>query len=401
MKVIKQAYSRIYGVWHVMLRRAFKSRDTVANNKILISVCGNLGDFLLGVRAYAALAAHYTEQGRMVYFCGPSSVKTYMHYFPGLEDVVFIEFDGNRTDIFDKKKAFSAAGVTAFEKIVVFGADISWESLQMISCLQCDESWVVTHEREQHNIAAHLKRFFSDCFTNKLIVPLDMQQQQRNKLLLERLGVQGFNVRIYPIPKLEDYAFSETYITVAVDSSDSCRRWEADNFIDLIHRLESAFEHDIYITGSNVSKAEVLRYEEEFRGDDRVKITIGCLNIKQWIELIRGSWFNIGVDSGSAHVAASVGTKCFCLCGGWAGHRIMPYSIDKCTSNTLEPICIYRQDVILEDMSCYGCCELRGKFGKGNDECILACNSGKPCLCLEKITVDHVFDVVQKELCNA
>lgn len=396
MRLGGRLLSMLSGFCRIIFARIFIRRGGVANNSVLISICGNLGDFLLGANAYIALIKHYTAQGKRVCFCGPRQSRAFLQRFPGFDEVSIIECGGSLESAGAAKEAFRSFGTVEFEKIIIFGAGISWESMLLISSLRHNESWMVTHKRRLCSASELLKQLLSGCYTNRIVVPLDMQQQQRDKLLLEKLGVRDYCTRIYPIPKAGDCPAAQPYVTVAVDSSSSYRRWDADNFIELVRGLREAYGCGVYITGSNVSDGDMRRYEQAFQDDRFVKITVGQLDLGQWIELIRGSRLHIGLDSGSIHVAASVGTKCFCLCGVWAGHRVMPYRTDRRTPGTLEPICIYRQDTDPEKLPCYGCVEL-GKLGDGNAQCRAACRAGKPCQCLERITAGQVLRTVREE----
>ena len=108
---------------------------------------------------------------------------------------------------------------------------------------------------------------------------------------------------------------------------------------------------------------------------------------------MQDSRFVVSLDSGTAHVAASLGVTCFCLTGVWDGHRVLPYVIDEMTSDTEEPICIYRKDVNIESLPCYGCFSKR-HIGWGNTECNNRRKSELPCLCFESITVENVIEMI-------
>ena len=68
----------------------------------------------------------------------------------------------------------------------------------------------------------------------------------------------------------------------------------------------------------------------------------------------------------------------------------MPYQIDEKDDSTMEPICIYRSDVDINEMDCYACKVYRTRIGRGNKECYSLCMNGRPCLCLGKIEVEDV-----------
>lgn len=220
--------------------------------------------------------------------------------------------------------------------------------------------------------------------------------------LLHSFGLTDYRMHLLPIPKqCESSVEPKTYITVAVDSQNNNRRWGAEKFTELIEVLLRIRKEDIYLTGSTLSDEEKAKYNRRFANNARVKNTIGQLSFNEWIELIRGAVFHIGVDSGSIHIAASVGTTSFCLTGVWHGHRFFPYpsEVENNYPKIKTPVCIYRQDVDVEQLPCFGCAVKR-KYGWGNVDCLNQCKKNLPCQCLDKITVQNVIQSIEKELSN-
>lgn len=217
-----------------------------------------------------------------------------------------------------------------------------------------------------------------------------------NKKLIKELGLKEDKTKIVRIPVQCNYTFpANNYITLSVDSSNKTRRWNLDKYICLIKTLLHKYEYNIILLGNNVSDYELEQYKSEFIDIPRVKNYIDKTDIKEFVELIRNSHFHIGVDSGSIHIAASVGTLAFCLTGKWDGKRVFPYCIEESTEGTTEPICIFRRDV--NKLPCYGCA-YKGIYGWGNRECRNRCKAGQNCLCLEQIQVDDVIKEIDQTI---
>lgn len=104
--------------------------------------------------------------------------------------------------------------------------------------------------------------------------------------------------------------------------------------------------------------------------------------------------WNIGEESGSIHVAATIGTPAFYLAGMWDEYRFLPYKQEKIDPWIKEPICIYRNDIDVEQLS-YANCNSYGKIGYGNKICSLLCRKKQPCLCLQSVQVKDVFEVIE------
>ena len=182
---------------------------------------------------------------------------------------------------------------------------------------------------------------------------------------------------------------------MTVDSNNKSRRWSHDKFIQLVKMLLNEYEYNVVLLGNKLPDFELKQYKITFADTPRVKIYIDKTDINIFVELLRNSQFHIGVDSGSIHVAASVGTQAFCLTGKWDGNRLFPYQLEEHTDGTIEPICIFWQDA--DSLSCYGCA-YRGIYGWKNRECYVRCKKRQGCLCLERIQVDDVIKVINKTI---
>lgn len=88
---------------------------------------------------------------------------------------------------------------------------------------------------------------------------------------------------------------------------------EKEQYALLVDNLLRSYPYDIYCTGGTLAN-EVYHYcYERIKDKNRFFNFAAKTTVIEWFELIRGAVFHIGVDSGSIHVAASVGTQAFVL----------------------------------------------------------------------------------------
>lgn len=95
-----------------------------------------------------------------------------------------------------------------------------------------------------------LRYYFEKKYTNKVYVPIDLHETQRMKRLLEEIGAMNYQVRIHYITKTVFYTIpSHPYITIAMDSMSTERRWTKENYKELIYALLDKYPYDICCTG--------------------------------------------------------------------------------------------------------------------------------------------------------
>ena len=392
LRLIRKKLSNLIAYLYIISKIPFRNSKRINNENVLIIQWGNIGDALIDAKSIISLTEYYEKKGKIVTVTGKNEVKIALDKILEIRTLNFVILENGRLTVNSIKKTLSGLNKDGYETIIALDPWYNWPSLYIPSCLPCNESLGAFPERYS-NV---LKLILSGVYKNRITVPLDMPQVQRNILLIKMIGISDFQTEIAAIPPKDIKFFPHnSYIVISVDSSDTNRRWVTDNFIELVGRLLERYSYDIYLTGVNVEPDVIERYKRSFAGNDRVKITIGKLPIDEWIETIRESKFVVSLDSGAVHVAAGTGTTCFCLTGVWDGRRIMPYAVDEQMPGTKEPICVYRTDIDLSDLKCYACLQ-KWHFGWGNKECNAQRKSGLPCMCLSKITVDDVMSVIEK-----
>lgn len=403
MGKIKETAYKLLTLFYAILSMFFTKRYKDNSRNILLIYSGGLGDGVLDAQAIMKIVYKLNAEGKKVSVLAVKPVCELYGMLFTSQDVVLIpctflmgnwatpekreEFRGivlrlrqerwermivrlNRVDLIATLLAIfvPAAQKTAF----LYSRRPIKKRKQIIYCLIC-RAFDQENEFNEVLTQMQLSREFAKC-----------------------MGVPIYPIRIMHIPKQSEAAVQDhSYITISIDSSFPGRRWFCENFIELICRLLGQYEYDVVLTGNNVAADILKRYDTVFGTNSRVKNMIGKTNLYEWIELIRGAQFHIGVDSGSIHVAASVGTQTFCLTGMWDSYRFFPYRIEEDMPETAVPICIYRNDVDPASLPCKNCNEYGG-YGYGNKRCWEECQHGKPNLCLQNISVDGVMEVIKE-----
>lgn len=394
---LRSKWEKLCAFGHVLAYTLTHRRNAGESGRILIYMDGHMGDVLMDAGAVEVLIQFYTEQGKQVYLAGTKLIKTTLQLVMSLEQVTFVIVQDKDVEYGDVREVMQALGDLSFECLITFTPWDKLFTLNLAACVNSRESWETVHRRRNFTVSAWrmLLQSLHRGYTHRMLMDAAMTQTERAKILLHTLGIKEFQTSIAYIPKQCDYSVPGPYITIAVDSLHAQRRWPTEKNIELVKKLLDQWDGDIYLTGSRLEQREFDQYKQAFQSSERVKIMVGCLKLTEWIELIRGSSFHIGVDSGSIHVAASVGTTSFCLTGVWDGTRCFPYQRDRILPGTVLPICIYRTDVDVRQLPCRGCFGKK-EYGYGNEACLRACRQQRPCLCLANITVDELMTAIRK-----
>lgn len=364
------------------------------SDKILLVEMGHIGDAIIDASAWSEIMEYAMALGKEVYLYTTWECQNILKKILGSEKITYLTCQNELFDVNEYKKSLSVLKGMTFDTI------ISRPHCNKLICLLVATIPAIKRYAvfEEEIFLSKIYNVFADRYSTVIYENRKSREKDVLEKLVEAIGIKDYCMRILPIAETkEKIARHDKYITIAVDSQNSARRWPTDSFIALIMALLAIFEDDIVLTGSSLPREDNQQYEDAFHKNERVKNMIGRCSLDEWIDLLRGARFHIGVDSGSIHIAASVGTKAFCLTGVWHGHRFFPYNIKEYQPGTTAPVCVYRQDVDVEKIPCYGCAAKK-EYGWGNRECLKKCRTGFPCLCLEEITVDDVMDSIEKAI---
>lgn len=393
-------FSKYAAILYSLIKAPLTKRKGSGSGNVLIIEGGHIGDAIMDASALIYLAEHYVKAGKNVYFLCSPPLWDMIKRISSMDDVEYVGKDYSY-DLYcydSIRKTYTRLAGKRFEIIIgIHNGDTRVHC--MASRLNAVKKWGVIEQSKLIGIRGYVKRLLSMCYSDAIWGDVGKYQIRWLEQLLRELHISGYSAKnVYIPPQRGALTKSKSYITIAVDSAIASRRWPAQSFVVLISRLLADCSDDIYLIGNSMDRDLRDRITEAFGQEHhRIKDVVGKTSTEEWIEIIRGSKFLIGVDSGSIHVAAAVGTLAFCLTGVWSGHKCMPCDIDVMAQNTTLPICVYRQDTDVDNMPCCGCLS-SGGYGYGNAECYELCKSGQSCLCLSKIKPQDVMSVINNAM---
>lgn len=388
-----------------------KTPKKVNNKKILVIFGGHIGNALLNIDLLLRIKHLFPiEDGwQLNIFCNDGLWKVCetiadVSGFNRIQAQYPTKDGGTRfSEVLQTMKAVRGM---EFDTIVVNLAHIMPLAAYLVAALQANRSIGVFDDIDRRNSklfndigrnVGSLRWYFERAYNTPIWVPYNTQEVHRQKEILKQLGDTEYAVRIFPIPKLCDFTLpSEKYFTVTLDSTTSARRWAPEKFAEVINYVLEHYDYQVCFTGNTEAEPIYQTCIQHIKQPERTINYVNKTSFNEWVELLRGSSFHLGVDSGSIHVASSVGTQAFCLTGVWDGKRVLPYQIERQESGTTAPICVYMKDV--DKLPCYACLPQRGLMGSENDECYAAYRRGEPCMCLQSIQVNDVISSITKYL---
>ena len=396
MRRVFKVCSKIMAFVYAFICSIMKKKTPIANNCVLIIATGHIGNAILDIDAILEMKRFFLNEGKKVYLlCSP----TMWNIFQILADVSDFEYigenyrySGNGTDFKNVYRTLKSLKQYEFEKVIVTLTNDP-VAHYVVASIPFNESYGVFDDVK--HIDGFFRYYFERYYTKKVKVPVDMHEFQRLKMLIQLFGEKDYKTAIHYIQPqtLKTNTERQPYITIAMDSMCTQRRWKKEQYALLVDNLLRSYPYDIYCTGGTLAN-EVYHYcYERIKDKNRFFNFAAKTTVIEWFELIRGAVFHIGVDSGSIHVAASVGTQAFCLVGVWDGKRALPYVTDKEDKRTCSPVCVYREDI--NDLKCYACKVYGGRYGVGNTICYKTCQKGEACLCLQRITYLDVLNKIK------
>lgn len=373
-----------------ILWNAFNPKKrTETSGRVLLVPGGHIGDAVMDASAWETLIGHYAKQGKDVYILSTRENWNYFQLVLNVSKVTYInrvagDPYGTLPEALIKHATFDT---------IIARVHGDTQLYAQLAALHSNRKIVVAEQEMFSGKRKLIMKALYHRYSDVIVETLDMNERMTVEKLIQTMGIDGYKMRLLPIPEqLEAQVDRGHYITIAVDSQNPRRRWPLGKFIDLINCLLSTCTEDIYLTGNCLTEEELAKFNRAYKDNMRVKITIGRLSFLEWIELLRGASCHVGVDSGSIHIAATVGTKAICLSGVWQGHRFFPYDLQE-TAQVSIPVCVHAKHS--DNWLCYGCATKK-EFGYGNAVCMARCRNSQPCLCLSDISVEDVISAIEE-----
>lgn len=168
------------------------------------------------------------------------------------------------------------------------------------------------------------------------------------------------------------------FITICIGGSISNKRWPLDYWVGLLKKICRIYKGEVLIIGDKTQFHEAEIIISSLSEYDCIQNCCGRFSILQLYPLFRAARFTISMDTGPAHLAASVSGKVFVICGNGERGIFFPWPQEYGEGKNV--FSIYPP---LED--CAGCRWL-------DKECLKL----KTFRCISAVTPETVFNVVKK-----
>ncbi|MDD5005463.1 MAG: lipopolysaccharide heptosyltransferase II [Candidatus Omnitrophica bacterium] len=334
-------------------------RESIENKKILVIKLGGLGDLILAMPSLRMLKKRFPRANISLLI--DSNFQSLAKNCPYIDELI----------LFDRKK-------DGFLRLV---KDLKFRDFDL--CIDFKNS-NFTH------MLAYLARVplrygFSRGLTASLLncperltkdlAEKPVEQQYR---ILKRIGVRDFDdtLELWPSRQDEDFINSilekkgisvkDKLIGLAIGASPKwpTKNWPVDNFSKLSEKL-IANGFKVILLGTDYLSSEINKFPK----DERIISFIGETNLNQLVSLIKRLNALVTPDSAPMHIASATKTKVIALFGPTDPERHIP------PSKNIE--------VLVKHIACQPCYSRK-------------CINKEKMACLNKISVEEVFDAIIK-----
>jgi len=183
----------------------------------------------------------------------------------------------------------------------------------------------------------------------------------------------------YPLP--EEFAV-ERYCVVVPGAGATHRQWPLENFAKVAKLIHDRFGLRVVICGAPSEAVLGSLLAESL--PEAFCNWVGRTSLRELIAIVDGSRFVLSNETSAVHIAAAVGVPSVCIQGGGHFGRFVPYQITASCFD-VPPVSVNAH------MDCFKC----------NWVCRFDVPTGEPAPCIEKITVESVWNAVEKVMQRA
>lgn len=390
--------SKVAAFIYIFVSYRFKRKKYIESKDMLIIFPGHMGDVIIDLYGIKLLNEYSQKLGGILYFLCSKSAWNTINKLTDTSGMKYLDIgypdEGTGTTFNCVKKIVHALKDFKFDKIIVMLGDVAPLGNYIVAALNCNESIAVFDLIKRK---PGIRYFFQRAYSNPIYIDYNIQEAQRFKKILCSLGIEN------PLVKLCHIEFGDSlcnapkapYITIALDAACTERRWVPEYFAEITNYIHRATKYDVIYTGGKEAKVIYEKCMEKVEYPYRTRSYIDKTSLYQWFELLRNGKLHIGVDSGSIHVAASLGVQAVCLATVAEGNRIYPYVLDCVDDGIKKPIIVYPET----EMKCRDCKAKSGRYaGYGNRHCRRLCKKKMPCMCMWSIKPMRVCQVLKSVL---
>jgi heptosyltransferase-2 len=363
----------IYSIGKICRSKFFRNAEDISIRNILIVKIVGIGDTVLMIPNLKKIKKTY-ENTKIVALLTPLSSGILFDQ-PLIDEVIIYDILGEHRGILGFMGIISSLRKKKIDVVVDFEQHI--KLITVISFLTGAKK-IIGFNNDT------IKR--GRLLTDQVTLTGDKHMFESYNDLLKPLGIQSYNgkpERIWMSPSDSNYVeewlnrnnviSDDIMVGIHVGSSEraKARRWPMDRFAELADRIIEIQKAKVVLTGT-YSETPLIKDVVQCM-KYKPLIAAGHMNLKQLAALIDRMTLFISNDTGPLHISAAMGTTTIGLFGPNDPVRYRPYGSDNYA--------------IYKNLPCSPCINIHaGKVPK--------CKNSKYMECMERITVDDVWEVV-------
>lgn len=394
MKVLLNKILILFYVSYLNSKRKKKQIKEVigGHSKMLLVFFRSLGDAVIALDVLRTIDEQWGEKNEIT-LLSFKGVESFLKKYGNLKNINFISvnMDALNPKFAEIKKIVCKLYFNEFDEIVCFQQhSISQSFLVALNygkCICLTDNSNLCRNKDQSFFGKHIYTDFVTCDYKDMFF-------SRYKRLIQYMGNNEYKSKIARI----EIPYNEKrnkYIVLAIGAQQQ-ERYLPEHVIETVISTVLKYSiYDIFITGSKADRKYANQLLETIPVLKSIRCVdyVGKTNLDEYMGLLRGAEFVVASDSGTTHIAVSLGKKVVCVSGFWDGNQFLPYEVDD-DNGCFQPICIQ----MINMPECGYCRPNSIHPRKANRECGALIEQGKQYYCMNNISKHAIVDCIRKML---
>ncbi len=388
---VKKKVNRVieYAIAILYLYIAGNNKRHDGEKSILIINTGVLGDSVLLMDYLQMMYQTYVEHNgyHMTIVC-TAVIRDLYQLFLSIERTRFLCYeDRNNLSIKEYLGIIRLLREKTYQECLC--VDTHYIGRYINSCVTANHNYCLTKEYRKGNVIDYFERFMIKKLYKNGSITLDprgfIKGSYKALLCLLKIDIDLDFVIVRKKPQ----GLSENkYIILAPESSIVFRNIPIGHSVNIIAYILKKTPYDIVITSNKAGGSYINEIVKEYYDNPRVKDMTGT-TLPEFIDLIAGSVFMIGSESGHVHLAAYLGKDSICVAGYWDKGLFFPYD-DSYNTGETSPLLVYGG----QEPSCKNCA---GNIII-NRECHSYLMNNDTAKCLQDLKSEEIYEKLDLQL---
>ncbi len=398
----------LFSIYRIIINKIIRGESS--SKEIIVIITGHIGDSLLFLDCMQALREYYSSKDgyHIRFIANKSNIELYQKYGGYELDEYMLLDTWNREQAIKFSsfyKLYRYLSMYKPEKIIALQS--LWEGVCLLVSLKSNESYYLKKEQKCRESKIIYKILKLSC-SNIVFWKNGEMAFSAQKRLLHKIGMTDYKSRIGRLSGVRSLdkgikfiiGESADYCVVVPGAQDKARRWEVEKFTKIISYILCTYNLSVILSGAEDEEKIGKVIKSHFNEEKRVINLIGKTSFDVLFSIISESKFVFGNDTGTIHIAASLGIPSLCLMT-YKDKGFHPYVLDIVRSDDYVPRGIWAKQTPYCADCLIASSMQRHKIVCKNMHCVDDIFDGKPFNCLSEIRVEDVkkeINLLAKEI---